>query len=307
MIEFQNVSKWYGDIMGVISIGFHINKGMVGLLGPNGAGKSTLLKLVVGILKPDQGAVRVFGTDPFLGRRDYTIGYVPEHTPFYDNEKTLDVLRRFAFYHDIPGKRFQQRLEDIDAFLEISAFYHKRVKSLSKGMKQRLKLAVSLLHEPKLLILDEPFNGLDPVSRIRISQHLKELAAERLILVSSHILSEVEQLTREIIVINQGTIFAQGNLEDIRERMDRIPRRIRLIADNLPAILPDLVQIQAVNGLEIDNDRKGVRIFSMDPTSVYEHIMTCQAQGAIDIRYLHIEDESLEAIFSYITEEQATS
>lgn len=306
MIKFDNVSKWYGEVIGIMSVSFSIDKGLHGLLGPNGAGKSTIMKLILGLLDPNQGSISINGEDPLnFDFNKGRVGYVPEVDPFYSAEKGIDILLRYGRYYGLSKEDFKKRMDYLESFIEVADFLNKKVGNYSKGMKQRLKILIGILHDPEILILDEPFNGLDPVSRSKIAKYLKSLSKEKTIIISSHILSEVESLTDHIILINNGSIFATGNILEIREKMDDIPRKIFLVADNISDIIIRIINMEEISGIEIDKERQGIRIWTSRPSSLYEEIMKAQAENTIDIKYLMGEDEDLESVFSYITDKRA--
>ncbi len=306
MIIFKNVTKWYGDVIGIMSVDFTIDRGLYGLLGPNGAGKSTIMKLILGLLKPNQGRIEVAGENPSTFRLNKgKIGYVPEIDPFYSNEKCLDIVKRYAKYYDIPEVKLRERLAFMEKIIEVGDFMNKKISNCSKGMRQRLKVFIALLHDPRILVLDEPFNGLDPISRTKIARYLSSIALDRTIIISSHILSEVESLTDNIILINNGNIFATGSILDIREKMDNIPRKIFLVADNIDKLTMRIINMDEISGIEIDKEKQGIRIFSTKPSMIYREIMRAQSEDLIDIRYLFGEDEDLESVFSYITDKRS--
>lgn len=305
MINFENVSKWYGDIIGIMSVSFNIGTGLFGLLGPNGAGKSTIMKLILGLLRPNQGCISVRGEDPMsFSLNKGKIGYIPEVDPFYSSEKGFDIIRRYGSYHGLTGSSLTDRMAFLESFIEVKDFLNKRAGSYSKGMKQRLKLCVGILHDPDILVMDEPFNGLDPVSRAKVSKYLKTVSQRKTIIISSHILSEVESLTDHIILINNGSIFATGNILEIREKMDNIPRKIFLVADNISDLTVKIINRDEIGGIEMDKERQGIRIYTKKPSLMYKEIMKAQSEGLIDISYLMGEDEDLESVFSYVTDKR---
>lgn len=302
-IVFNNVSKWYGEIIGIISVSMNINNGLYGLLGPNGAGKSTIMKLILGLLKPNQGSIFVREEVPhnYMANKG-SIGYVPEIDPFYSADKGIDIIKRYAEYYSISPEDLNSRLAYLENFIEVKDFITKKVGNYSKGMRQRLKLVVGLLHGPDIIILDEPFNGLDPVSRAKIAKYLKLISNNRTILISSHILSEIEALTEHIILINNGSIFASGNILEIREKMDDIPRKVFIVADNISEIIARIINLEDIRGIEIDKERQGLRVSTSKPSLLYKEIMKAQSERKIDLKYLIGEDEDLESVFSYITD-----
>lgn len=210
MITVENISKTYGDQQVLDNVSFSVRRGeVVGLLGPNGAGKSTLMKILTGTLSPTAGKVAINGFD--LPRKSLearrTIGYLPEHNPLYPDLYVREYLQFMGRLHK-PGRTLRRRIDEVIEATGITAEQHKKIGQLSKGYRQRVGLAQALLHNPAALILDEPTTGLDPNQIIEIRNLISELAHERIILFSTHIMQEVEAVCTRILVVNQGKIAA---------------------------------------------------------------------------------------------------
>src|SRR5206468_972779 len=237
LIEFDGVSKWYGNVIGLNKLTLHIPAGVTGLLGPNGAGKSTLLQLATGQLRPSQGTVRVFGRrvwdNPALNRH---VGLCPEQDAFYEWMTGRDFVRTCARLTGL-GRRAAAAAAD-RALGQVGMTEHmtRAIRGYSKGMRQRTKLAQALVHEPRVLFLDEPFTGTDPVGRHEMIEVIRGLgAAGRTILVSSHVLHEVRSLTPNIVLLHRGRLVAEGHVRQIRDLIDGHPHRIVLVCDDFRA------------------------------------------------------------------------
>ena len=218
MIEVKNLSKNYGDVEAVKSISFEINDGeIVGFLGANGAGKSTTLKMITGYLTPTNGEVIVNGLNIQMHRLEVQkqIGYLPELNPLYGEMKVYDLLEFTANIRGIKGKKFREALIRVSKQCGLKGVIHKQISDCSKGYKQRIGLACAMIHDPKILILDEPVTGLDPNQIVEIRELIKSLGKEKLVLMSSHILQEIQLTVDRIIIINNGKIVADGTNEEL--------------------------------------------------------------------------------------------
>ncbi len=301
VITAENLSKWYGHILGVSEINLEIRPGIKGLLGPNGAGKSTFLKLVSGQLKPSIGKIRVLGEDVFANPDVFSrIGVCPEADSFYPDMTGGEFTLFMAHLHGFEGGQAKTRAGEALEKVGLQDNAHRQVKAYSFGMRQRLRLAACLVHDPEVLLLDEPLRGIDPLWRIRISKMLKELEAEgKTVVVSSHILPEVEGLTEEIVLIHQGKVFAQGDIHTIRNLLDDHPHQIfvrcdraRLLAERMighPAVRS--VSLDGENGLTLSTDRQ-------DPC--FEALTQAIAEQDLAVEELTSPDDNLQAIFDYL-------
>ena len=208
----ENVSKWYGQVIGVNDVSLAIEGGVTGILGPNGAGKSTLFKLLMGRIKPSQGSVKLFGIDPWQDTSPYRrIGYVSESERLYDWMTGQDFVSTLARLHGMTRNEANSRAEHVLKFVGLYDVRHKEIGKYSKGMRQRVKIAHALVHDPDLIILDEPLHGCDPIARTSIMNVIKELGNQgKTVLVSSHILEEIERITEQIVILHNGRLLALG-------------------------------------------------------------------------------------------------
>jgi len=300
-ISAQACSKWYGHVLGVSDITYSLRGGIVGLLGPNGAGKSTLIKLIAGLVRPSRGTLSVFGANPFedvaVRRR---IGYAPEHEKTYDELTARELVTALAELAGVPRNRAGKAAEDALADMGMQKAMDRRVKGFSKGMRQRVKLATAIAHRPELLLLDEPLTGVDPVARADIVERIKKLGENgTTIVVSSHVLYEIEALTSEIVVIYRGQVLAEGNVYAIRQLIDKQPHRIRIECDRPHAIGSALASAEHI--ARIAFERNAVLLETRDPDRCYADVSDAVLASGVAVRQLTSPDNNLGAVFDYLT------
>ena len=302
VVEATELSKWYGQVIGINDVTLSIGSGVTGLLGPNGAGKSTLLKLMVGMLKPSSGAVTVLGEPVWnnseLNRR---IGYCPEQDAFYDNMTGLQFVVNLARLNGYSTREAEKRALGVIETVDLLENRDKRIGAYSKGMRQRIKLAQSLLHNPELLFLDEPLSGMDPIGRRRTIQLVKELEADgRSIIVSSHILHEIEAMTNNILLINNGRILAEGDVHEIRELIDEHPHNV-YINCNKPRLLASiLMEYEDVASVKLGLEDGALIIETVRPDEFYSRLPGIVLENDLEVQELHSPDDNLQAVFQYL-------
>jgi len=297
-LEVDHVARWYGNVVAVNDISFGLGPGVTGLLGPNGAGKSTLLHLMAGLLAPSAGAVRVRGQSAWMQPDMYRdIGLVPEReaVPAYLTGREFARLNARL-----------QRVADPDAAaaraiatVDLTDAADRAIGTYSKGMRQRAKLAGALVHEPSVLLLDEPFNGMDPRQRLHMMALLRSMAAQgRTILFSSHILEEVERLADGILVIHAGRLAASGDYREIRRLMTDRPHTFRVRSSDDRRLAAAFLAEPAVFGAELRDDRLMIRVSEF---AGFTRSVARVAQGA-GVRLLEVAptDDSLESVFEYL-------
>ena len=248
VVYFNGVSKSYGRIHALSGVTLGLSGGVTGILGMNGAGKSTLFKLLMGKLRPSAGEVKLFGVDPWKNPSPYAkVGFVPEHEKMHDWMTALEFVSTFARLHGMTRSEAEQEARRVLDFVGLSDVINKEIGRFSKGMRQRTKIAHALVNDPELIVLDEPLQGCDPLARTTIMNVIRELGKlGRTVLVSSHILSEIERITEQIVILHQGKLVALGNLHAIRERLDQIPHTIRIVGDDARALAKDILSHPAV-------------------------------------------------------------
>jgi len=240
MIQLTNVTKRYGDYTAVNGLTIKIDKGeILGLLGPNGAGKSTSMKIMCGYLIPDEGEVNIEGMDFKDNEIEIKrmIGYMPENNPLYKEMRVNEALRYAAMVNGVSN--LKERMDFVIKAAGLESVLHKTINELSKGYKQRVGLAIALIHDPKILILDEPTEGLDPNQRNEIRNLIKDLGKERTVIISTHVLQEVEAMCNRIVIINQGTLVLDDSKDNILKRADssnEFTVKFKKIAKTIPEL-----------------------------------------------------------------------
>jgi len=301
IVQAQQLSKWYGQVIGLNDVSVSVSPGITGLLGPNGAGKSTFLKLVTGQLKPSKGAITVFGEPIWNTPRLYfRIGFCPEQDAFYERMTGLEwvsaLVRLNGYSEGQAAEAAQSALERVD-LLEAA---NKKIGAYSKGMRQRVKLAQAIVHDPEFLILDEPLSGMDPIMRRKTIRMIKDWArAGKSILVSSHILHEVEAMTSNILLINNGRILAEGNVHQIRDLIDEHPHTVSIKAEDPRALARRFLADDDVLSLRFEEG--GVVVQTARPDEFYTRLTDLAASGELGVvEEVTSPDDNLQAVFQYL-------
>lgn len=302
VVEFDGVSKWYGNVIGLNKLSVRIAPGITGLLGPNGAGKSTLLQLATGQLRPSQGLVRVLGhqvwNQPALMRH---VGLCPEQDAFYEWMTGYDFVRTCARLSGLGRRRAAAATEQALTVVGMTGAMRRPIRGYSKGMRQRTKLAQALVHEPRVLFLDEPFTGTDPVARHDLIETIRGLgAAGRSVLVSSHVLHEVETLTSNVILLHRGRLVAEGQVRQIRDLIDAHPHRIVLVCDGYRELAAQVVRWEDVEGVTILRREQAVLVETRRPDEFYARLPTIALEADTALREVYSDDDNLEAVFKYL-------
>ncbi|MGO8672809.1 MAG: ABC transporter ATP-binding protein [Capsulimonadaceae bacterium] len=305
MILLEGASRWYGQVLGLYDVSCAIGPGITALLGSNGAGKSTMLKLITGQLRPTRGRVTVLGEMPFANPNVYKrLGYCPEIENCYDELTGLEFVTFLGGMSGLNGAILKERVGAAIDRAGMTANAGRKIGGYSKGMRQRIKLAQCIVHDPDILILDEPLNGLDPLGRREMSQLLTQFAgAGKCIVVSSHILHEVEQLTRNILLIHTGRLVAQGDIYHIRGLIDAHPHRIAITSAQARAIAKGLLDLPFVLSVRFDstNDRF-VEVETRAPGLFYAQFPDIVLQHGFVIDRFDSPDNNLEAVFRYLVQ-----
>ncbi len=307
MIEVQNLTKSYGRFTAVNDLSFHVKKGqIVGFLGPNGAGKTTTLRMLTGFLPPTKGSARISGFDIFRdsisARR--CIGYMPENVPLYDDMRVREYLKYRGELKGLSGKKLRVAIGDCIDLCGLTEMKRRMIKTLSKGYRQRVGLADALINSPDLLILDEPTNGLDPNQIRSIRELIKRLSQTHTVLLSTHILSEVEMTCDHVIILDQGQIKANGHPKELIQNMraaGRITLEVRANADIAVQKLSELKHIKRVNAQETSDEWTKLSILCDSGTDSRERIASLVHQNGWPIRTLHRRSGSLEDVFVELT------
>jgi ABC-2 type transport system ATP-binding protein len=298
-IVVDGMSRWFSGVVAVSGVSLVVEPGVTALLGPNGAGKTTLLRAVAGLIAPSQGSVTVFGEpvrgNPSLYRR---IGFMAEHESVYDFLTGRQFVRLAAELQAVPD--VEPAVDRAIEIVDLGTAQNRRLKDYSRGMRQRMRLAATLVHDPPLLILDEPLSGTDPGQRLRLRGVIRGLGeAGRTILVSSHILEEVDELADRIHLMVGGKLAASGDYRAIRQQLNDRPFVVRIDAANARALGAGLLEVEAVESVEIDAEGH-LRVRSRDVASL-QRALPAVAQR-LDVRLSRVEplDDSLESVFEYL-------
>jgi ABC-2 type transport system ATP-binding protein len=299
-LGINGVSRWFGNVVAVNDITMSIGPGVTGLLGPNGAGKSTLINMMAGFLAPSNGSVTL--DDAVIWRNEQVyrdIGIVPEREAMYDFLTAREFVVANAELHGLPdpGAAAQRAL----ATVEMEYAQDRRIDTYSKGMRQRVKMASALVHEPSVLLLDEPFNGMDPRQRLHLMNLLRTMGAEgRTVLFSSHILEEVEQLAHHIEVVVAGRHAASGDFRKIRRLMTDRPHRYLVRSSDDRALASVLIAHGSTAAIELDRGERALRVQAVDFAGFTEFLPRIARDHGIRLYTVSPSDESLESVFSYL-------
>jgi ABC-2 type transport system ATP-binding protein len=296
---FQHVSKWYGPVIGINQVTLELRPGITGLVGHNGSGKSTLLRLAAGQMRPDLGKVHVTGHDAWTCEAKCHIGYCPELDTFYEEMSGRRFVQTMARLCGYSRREAIRRTEEI---LELVGMDHRADRCLagySKGMRQRIKLAQALLHDPELLLLDEPLSGIDPIGRRESIELFRELARRgKCLLISSHELDELEKLTDHVAIMSAGRIAAVGTLPQIRDLLDDHPLSIRIASDQNGTLACLLFALDDVVG--IDRDERYLLVRARNPRRFFQRLGELVIDRMIEIRHLETLDESTQDVLGYL-------
>lgn len=301
MIQMEHLSRWYGLVIGVNDITAEIGPGITALLGQNGAGKSTLIKLITGQIRPTTGSVKVFGMEPFANPDVFRrLGYCPEIDNFYESMTGRHFLVHMARLQGFDAAGAKKRAQEMVEMVGMSDRCDRKIGGYSKGMRQRIKLAQAMLHDPDIILLDEPLNGLDPVGRREFMGFLAHLAEQgKCILISSHILFEVEALTKRILLLHRGRLMATGDLRVIRGLIDKHPHRIRIETPEPRRVAARLLNIEGVRSaavLEVDV----LEIEAANAEHFYAEFGRIILDEGLPIRSYDSPDNNMESVFRYL-------
>ncbi len=304
-IVVDSVSRWFAGVVAVSDVSLVVEPGVTALLGPNGAGKTTLLRSIAGLTATSQGTVRIFGEpvrgNPGLYRR---IGYMTEHESVYDfltGRQFVELNARLQGVEDL-ADAVTRAIETVD----LVDAQDRRLHAYSRGMRQRMRLAATLVHDPPLLLLDEPLSGTDPAQRLHLQSVIRRLgAAGRTILVSSHILEEIDELADRIHLMVSGKLAASGDYRAIRQQLNDRPFLVRIDSSDARALAAGLLMEATVESVEIDREGR-LRVQSRDVAALQRSLPATAAR--LDIRLLRVEplDDSLESVFEYLATGSAT-
>ncbi|MEL0267872.1 MAG: ABC transporter ATP-binding protein [Euryarchaeota archaeon] len=300
-VVIDKCSKWYGQVIGLNEVSLAIDGGVTGILGPNGAGKSTLFKLLMGRLKPSSGNVRLFGVDPWESTAPYRrVGYVAETEKLYDWMTGHDFVSTLARLHGMTREEASDRASHVLEFVGLADVQNKEIGKYSKGMRQRVKIAHALVHDPDLIILDEPLHGCDPIARTSIMSVIRDLGTQgKTVLVSSHILDEIERITEQIVILHNGRLLALGNLHAIRDLLDKHPHRILIRTENPRKLAEYFVPEAPVYGVRFAEEG-ALEVLTNDLSAAHSVLPRVIVESGLKITSIENPDDNLEALLGYL-------
>ncbi len=301
VIRVEGVSRWFGSVVAVSDVTFDVTPGITGLLGPNGAGKTTLLRMMTGLADVSSGTVTAFREpvrdNPPLYRR---IGVMSEHETVYGFMKGREFVRMMGKLRGVAN--LEDAVDRAIELVDLAGAQHRPMGTYSRGMRQRMRLAGTLVHDPELLILDEPLNGADPRQRVHFKRLLQRLAAEgRTIVLSSHILEEVEELADTVLLIVNGKLAASGEFHAIRAALNNRAYHVRVICSDPRGLAAAAVRLPSVDAVHVDPDG-AVLVLSRNVLDVQIELPRLAQAGGISLRRVEPLDDSLESVFGYLVE-----
>jgi ABC-2 type transport system ATP-binding protein len=303
MIELRGVTKLYGPVIGINDVSLELRPGSYGLLGPNGSGKTTMINLIIGQLRPTIGRVRLFGENPWRhGALLSRVGLCPAHEALYPNVTGYQWVRHLTRLHGFSGPGLQQRVEQSLELVRMTHAMHRPMRTYSLGMRQRCKLAQAIAHHPELLILDEPFNGLDPLGRIEMTRVLKQWVADgRSLILASHILHEVEAVDPSLLLISGGRLLASGSPTEVRSILASCPNVVYVRSSNGHRLASAAVALPSVEAIKFDSEnRDGVLITTRQPLDLMKNLPALAEADGIEIHEVRPADDSLQDIFTML-------
>jgi ABC-2 type transport system ATP-binding protein len=301
IISVDHVSKWYGQVIGLNDVSVNVPSGVTGLLGPNGAGKSTFMKLITGQLQPSKGTVTVMGEPIWRNPKLYfQIGFCPEQDAFYERMTGLEWVTALVRLNGLSEREADEAARRALTAVDLMEAAGKKIGAYSKGMRQRVKLAQAIVHDPNLLILDEPLAGMDPLARRRTIRLIREWArAGKSILVSSHILHEIESMTANILLINNGRILAEGDVHHIRDLIDEHPHTVYVRSQDPRRLAREFLVRDDVRSLKLEEN--AVVVETAKPDLFYARLTEMAASGEFGaIEEVTSPDDNLQAVFQYL-------
>ena len=301
VIRVDGVSRWFGSVVAVSEISFDVMPGITGLLGPNGAGKTTLLRMMTGLAATSSGSVTVLGQpvrdNPPLYKR---LGVMSEHETVYGFMTGRQFVRMMGKLRSVAD--LEPAVDRAIALVDLADAQHRPMDTYSRGMRQRMRLAATLVHDPEILILDEPLNGADPRQRVHFQHLLRKLAAEgRTIVLSSHILEEVEQLADTVLLIVNGKLAASGGFRAIRAALNQRPYHVRVVCDAPRRLASAVLGLDSVDAVHVDPDGALV-VLSRNVLDLQIELPRLAQAGKISLRRVEPLDDSLESVFGYLVE-----
>jgi ABC-2 type transport system ATP-binding protein len=302
MIVFEDVSKFYGEVLGVNRIDLRIAPGITSLVGPNGSGKTTLMNLMTGLLKPTNGRISVLGISPdepeTLFRK---VGYCSQFDSFPRGATARSFIEFYLSVHGYTRRETEELAQRALERVSMLEAADRKVSSFSKGMRQRVRLAQSIAHDPSVLVLDEPLNGLDPMARAEIIRLFRALADEGMFLIiSSHILHEVDMMSDSVVLLHNGYVVAEGEVRGVRNEIDDHPIQILIRCDRPQTLASRLFEHEQTVEARVHNDRKGLFVKTRNPDEFYLLLNRVITEQRLEVESVEPVDDDLNAVYQYL-------
>lgn len=305
-IVFENVSKFYGEVLGVNRVHLSIPSGITSLVGPNGSGKTTLMNLVTGLLQPSQGRVRVLGLTldhPDLVFRK--VGYCTQYDSFPRGLSAWQFIYSYLRVHGYVDREARELTDDALERVGLTAAARRKVAAFSKGMRQRARLAQAIAHHPDVLVLDEPLNGLDPMARAEMISLFQTLAGEgKHVIISSHILHEVDLISDQVILLNEGYVVAEGDIRGVRKEMARHPLQVLIRCDRPSLLASRIFEQDSVVEVKIHEDRRGMLVSTKDADRFFVRFNQVVLDDNLQVEAVAPADDSVHAVYQYLIGEE---
>lgn len=301
-IVFDNVSKFYGDVLGINRVTLTLEAGITGLVGPNGSGKTTLMNLVSGLLRPTHGGIRVLGVPPTRPERMFDkVGYCTQFDAFPARLTGHQFIYSYLRVHGFPHARADELTWEALETVGLTDAAQRRVAGYSKGMRQRARLAQAISHHPQVLILDEPLNGLDPMARAEVIAIFEDLAKRgRHLVISSHILHEVDMISDRVVLLSSGYVVAEGEIRGVRDEVEEHPIQVLIRCDKPARVASRLFEQDYVVEASLHEDRGGLLVRTRDPDRFYAYLNEVVLAEEVRVETVTIADSDVRAVYEYL-------
>jgi ABC-2 type transport system ATP-binding protein len=305
-IIFDNVSKFYGEVLGVNRVELSIPPGITSLVGPNGSGKTTLMNLMTGLLQPTEGEITIRGLSPDDPEQLFRImGYCAQFDSFPKGSTGRSFIEGYLRVHGLDASEVRRKSEAALERVSLTEAAGRRIGGYSKGMRQRIKLAQSIAHDPQVLVLDEPLNGLDPMARAEMISLFQELAgAGRHLIISSHILHEVDLISDQVILLNEGYIVAEGNIHGVRDEMDDRPLQVMIRCTQPSLLASEVFGKDSVVEARIHDDGEGLLVSTRDANRFFLLLNRIVLEHGLKIESVSPADDDVQAVYQYLISEE---
>jgi len=302
LIVFENVSKFYGEVLGVNRVSLAVEPGITSLVGPNGAGKTTLMNLMTGLLRPTKGTLRVLGVPPSDAERFYkNVGYCSQFDAYPKGLSGYDLLFSMLCVHGIAKTQADEIAWKMIERVGLTEAAKRKIAGYSKGMRQRIKLALAIAHEPQVLVLDEPLNGLDPMARSEVTELFRTLAASGMhVVISSHILHEVDMISDRVIIMSNGYVVAEGDIQGVRSEMEDHPMQILVRCDKPSVIAAHVFEQDSVVEVKIHQDGQGLLVATRNPDKFYTLLNRIVLENQIGVEAVAPADDNVHSVYQYL-------